>query len=380
MDLTLLSPISVMQITPAELDIWHMRRTLELAREGEGRVEPNPMVGCVIARGAEIIAEGRHRQFGGPHAEVEALRMAGERARGADMFVSLEPCCHFGKTPPCSQAVIQSGVRRVVIAQRDPFPRVAGGGIAELQEADVEVVCGVLEAEAKKLNAPYLKLVERGTPWIIAKWAMSLDGKMATRSGDSRWISNERSREIVHRLRGRVDAIVVGVGTALVDDPTLTARPKGPRTPLRIVLDSRAKLPLGSKLVQTIGEAPVLVAVGAEADSTACDKLRAAGCEVFICEGTSSSERLLSLWKELGKRRLTNVLVEGGGKILGSLFDAAMIDEVHAFIAPKVIGGASAVVPCAGLGFEKMSQALSLEDVVTETLDGDVYVRGRVYR
>ena len=241
----------------SELDSWQMARALELAARGEGFVEPNPMVGCVIARGAEIIGEGWHRKFGGPHAEVEALHVAGTRARGATLYVTLEPCCHQGKTPPCTDAILASGLGRVVVAQRDPFPAVAGGGIERLRQAGLAVEVGLREAEARRLNAPYLKLTESGRPWVIAKWAMTLDGKLASRTGDSRWISNEASRAIVHQLRGRVDAIVVGRGTAGQDDPLLTARPAGPRVATRIVLDTRASLASDSQLVTTAGEAPV---------------------------------------------------------------------------------------------------------------------------
>ena len=201
-------------MTPHELDLWHMQRALALAAAGQGAVEPNPMVGCVIARGAEIIGEGWHRRFGGDHAEVEALRLVGPRAAGATLYVTLEPCCHFGKTPPCTRAILAAGIRRVVAAMPDPFPQVAGGGTAELRAAGVEVELGLLEDDARRLNAPYLKLLQRGRPWVLAKWAMTLDGKIATRTGASRWISGEPSRQAVHALRGRMDAIVVGRETA----------------------------------------------------------------------------------------------------------------------------------------------------------------------
>ncbi len=362
----------------SDLDLWHMRRALELAAKGQGWVEPNPMVGCVIARGAEIIGEGWHGRFGGPHAEVEALHMAGSRAAGATMYVTLEPCSHFGKTPPCTRAVLAAGVKRVVVAMKDPFPQVAGGGLAELQAAGVETECGLLEFEARQLNAPYLKLLETGRPWIIAKWAMSLDGKIANAGGESRWISNKKSREIVHKLRGRMDAIIVGRETALRDDPMLTARPPGPRTALRIVLDTGAVLPPGSRLVRTAAEAPVLVAVGREAAESNRSRLQDAGCEVFECAGETHVDRLQSLFDELGRRRMTNVLVEGGGRVLGSLFDARQIDEVHVFIAPKLIGGTKAASPFAGKGVERMAEALCLDVPEIEKIEDDVYVHGRV--
>jgi diaminohydroxyphosphoribosylaminopyrimidine deaminase / 5-amino-6-(5-phosphoribosylamino)uracil reductase len=361
-----------------DLDRWHMRRALELAANGQGFVEPNPMVGCVIARGAEIIGEGWHGRFGGPHAEVEALRLAGARAAGATMYVTLEPCSHFGKTPPCTKAILSSGIKRVVIAMEDPFPQVAGAGAAEMQGSGVEVEFGVLELEARRLNAPYLKLLAAGRPWIIAKWAMSLDGKMATAGGESRWISNEKSRDVVHKLRGRMDAIIVGRETALKDDPLLTARPPGPRTALRVVLDTGATLSPDSQLVRSAAEAPVLVAVGKEAAAANCRRLCDAGCEVFECAGESHIDRLHSLLEELGRRRMTNVLVEGGGRVLGSLFEARQIDEVHVFIAPKLIGGTQARVPIAGEGIEQMSEALCIDVPEMEQIGDDMYVYGRV--
>ncbi len=366
-----------------ELDIWHLRRALELAVEGQGRVEPNPMVGCLVVQGAEIIGEGWHRRFGGPHAEIEALKLAGERAGGGTMVVTLEPCCHHGKTPPCTKTVIDAGIRRVVVAQRDPFPQVAGGGVAELETAGIEVRVGLLEDEARQLNAPYLKLLETGRPWVIAKWAMTLCGKIATRTGQSRWISCPESRAIVHELRGRVDAIVVGSETARLDDPLLTARLEDPqatppRTALRVVLDTRGSLSSESQLVLTAGETPVLVAVGEESAVDDRKRLQAAGCEVFVCEGQNRQERLDGLLREFGRRRMTNVLVEGGGRLLGSLFDAGQIDEVHAFIAPKIVGGADAPSAVAGIGLAEMSRAATLLEPAIRQVGTDVYVWGRV--
>lgn len=362
----------------SELDRWHMARALELAAQGEGHVEPNPMVGCVIVQGAEIIGEGWHRRFGGAHAEVEALKLAGPRAAGATMYVTLEPCCHLGKTPPCSRAVIAAGVRRVVVAQRDPFPKVAGGGFAELEAAGVDVEVGLLEAEARRLNAPYRKLLETGRPWVLAKWAMTLDGKIATRTGSSRWISSAESRAIVHKLRGRVDAIMVGRQTAQSDDPALTARPAGPRTALRVVVDTRASLSSQSQLARTAGDVPVLVAVGPEAPEAERQRLAEAGCEVFPCEADNHATRLDELLMEFGRRRLTNVLVEGGGQLMGSLLDAGQIDEFHVFIAPKLVGGVAAVSPIAGGGVAEMSRALALKDPQLRQVGSDAYLSGRL--
>jgi diaminohydroxyphosphoribosylaminopyrimidine deaminase/5-amino-6-(5-phosphoribosylamino)uracil reductase len=369
-------------------DLHHLRRALQLAERGRGHVEPNPLVGCVIAAarnvaggnvaGSEVVGEGWHQRFGGPHAEVEALQAAGQRARGATLYVTLEPCSHHGKTPPCADAVIAAGLARVVIALVDPFPQVAGKGIRRLQQAGIAVEVGLLEAEARALNAPYLKLLETGRPWVIAKWAMTLDGKLATRAGDSRWISNPASRAVAHALRGRVDAVIVGSNTARIDDPLLTARPPGPRTATRVIIDSAAALAVESRLVQTARQGPVLVAAGPTADAANCRRLEEAGCEVFICGGATHEERIAQLLTELGRRRMTNVLVEGGARLLGMLFDERAIDEVRIFIAPKLIGGAAALPAVAGLGIESIADALQLADPQITTLDGDVYVHGVV--
>lgn len=361
----------------ARNDCRMMARAIELAARGEGSVEPNPMVGCVLARDGSIVGEGWHQQFGGPHAEVMAIEAAGPAARGATLYVTLEPCCHFGKTPPCTDAILAAGVARVVAAQRDPFPRVDGGGFRQLQAAGLDVEVGPLEPQARQLNAPYRKLLALGRPWVIAKWAMTLDGKLATRTGDSRWISSEASRRIVHQIRGRMDAILVGSGTARIDDPQLTARPHGPRTALRVVLDSKASLSDRSHLVQTAREIPVLVAVGSEAPSSDRTRLEAAGCETLLMSGNSRAERLLSLLDELGRRRLTNVLVEGGAELHGTCFDAGEVDEVHAFISPRIIGGRDATAAVAGLGCELVTQAFRLRDPHVDNIDGDIYVHGR---
>lgn len=358
-----------------------MERAIELARRGEGYVEPNPMVGCVLIRQEQenVVGEGWHQQFGGPHAEIEALRMAGGAARGATAYVTLEPCAHAGKTPPCTEALIAAGVVRVVVACRDPNTLVDGRGIAALQAAGIKVDVLDNHLEAKALLAPFAKLMTVGRPWVIAKWAMTLDGKLAAHTGDSQWISGEESRAVVHQLRGRMDAIVVGRGTAEQDDPLLTARPAGARTPTRIVLDSQAVLSLDSQLVRTSSDAPVLVAAAANAPDARCHALREAGVEVWQAppEATSLRDRWAALLDELGRRRMTNILVEGGGQVLGALFDAGEIDEVHAFIASKVIGG-SGPSPLAGAGFALMADAKVLRNAAVSQLGSDLYIRGRL--
>lgn len=353
-----------------------MHQALALAERGRGAVEPNPLVGAVVVRDGQLVGEGWHQRYGSAHAEVNALNAAGEAARGATLYVTLEPCCHHGKTPPCTDAVWRAGVRRVVVAMQDPFPQVAGQGTALLRAAGIEVEVGLAEAGARRLNAPYLKLLSTGRPYVHAKWAMTLDGKIATRTGDSKWISNEASRRRVHVLRGRMDAIVAGIGTALADDPLLTARPSGPRTALRVILDSRGRLPVTSRLVQTVAEAPLLVVGTTAFDPARADALRAAGAEVLTLPETDGRPSVSSLLDELGRRRLTNVLVEGGSELLGSFLDADAMDEAHVFLAPRLVGGSAAKGPVAGIGRERIAEALTFAHGEMESMDGDLYWHG----
>ncbi len=364
-------------MNPVDLDAWHMARALQLAELGRGAVEPNPLVGCVITKGAEVIGEGFHRRFGGPHAEVEALAIAGRRAAGATMYVTLEPCCHWGKTPPCTDAIIAAGVARVVVALSDPFPQVDGGGLRALQAAGIEVALDVGRAEADRQNAPYLKLLLKKRPWVIAKWAMTLDGRLATRTGSSQWISNAASRGIVHALRGRVDAIIVGRSTVDADDPQLTARPTGARVATRIVFDRQARISLDSQLVRTARQVPVLIVTQSDLHADRVQALVDSGCEVFNVSGDDLLQPLLD---ELGRRRMTNVLVEGGSGVMGLFFDAREVDEVHVFIAPKLIGGAEALGPIGGAGLAEMVEAVQIDTPQIQTLDGDIYLTGRTRR
>ncbi len=369
-------------MTERDTDLRHMQRACDLALLGLGAVEPNPTVGCVIALGDEVLAEGYHQQFGGPHAELLALKKVPSTHKNAlkqaSLYVTLEPCCYHGKTPPCVEAIIRSGVGRVVVAVRDPNPLVAGKGIRGLRDAGIVVDVGIADNQAKQQLAPYFKLVEHGVPWVIAKWAMTLDGKVATRNRDSKWISSEESRRIVHELRGRVDGIVIGIGTALADDPLLTARPPGPRTATRIVLDSTARLQMDSQLARTIGAAPVLVVVGPNTRENTLEKMQEAGLDVICSTNPSPRERFQDLLKELGRRRMTNILVEGGPTVMGTLFDAGFIDEVHAFIAPKLAGGVAAPTPIAGKGISMMQYASTLGRVVWQQIEQDFYLHGIV--
>jgi len=367
-------------------DTLFMQRALELARQGEGFVEPNPMVGCVLVKDGNIVGEGFHAQFGGPHAEVEAIRDAvnrnGEKAaNGATCYVTLEPCSHYGKTPPCTSAVLSAGIRRVVVAMRDPNPAVNGCGLEILRNAGLEVTENVLEKEARSLNAPYLMLLEQNRPWIIAKWAMTLDGRLASRTGSSHWISGEASRQIVHRLRSRMDAIMIGSQTARQDDPLLTVRLDNdsivPRTPIRIVLDSKAELDMESRLVQTARKIPVLLVVSTDALPKRIKILQDAGCEILRLP-SAYQEKTTALLKYLAQRKLTNLLVEGGSRLFGTLFDMKLIDEVHVFIAPKLIGGESARSVIDGIGLPEMKFTRRLELPEIQIVEQDIYVHGRI--
>lgn len=357
-----------------------MRIALQAAARGVGHVEPNPPVGCVLVRDGRLLVVGRHRRFGGDHAEVDALRQAGANAAGATAYVTLEPCRHFGKTPPCTRALIEARVARVVVALTDPFPQVAGGGIRELREAGIEVETGVLENEATSLLAPYLKRLRTGRPWVHAKWAATWDGRIAAPAGDSKWITSEASRARVHELRGKMDAIVVGVGTVLADDPQLTVRPPGPRMPIRIVLDSTLRTPTTSVLARTARETPTFIVCGGDASPADRRKLEACGIEVLGLDAPPGPERVVALLDELGRRGMTNVLVEGGGLTLGSFFDAGEIDEVHAFFAPKLLGSRHAFSPLGGTSRGFMADAVNLEEIRVESIGDDVYLRGRVVK
>ena len=358
-------------------DVRWMRQALLEAARGLGSVEPNPMVGAVVVRDHQLVGTGHHERFGGPHAEVNALGDAGERARGATLYVTLEPCCHFGKTPPCTDAILSAGIARVVVAMGDPFPRVDGRGLSMLEAKGLHVVTGCEAGAARVLNEPYLKRTITGRPFVIAKWAMTLDGKTAAASGDSRWISSEQSRALVHELRGRMDAIVVGIGTVESDDPLLTARPPGPRVPARLVFDSAGRLPLSSRLAQTAREVPVVVATTEQASHVRGDQLSRLGCDVIRFPG-SGRVPIEPLLDELGRRGMTNVLVEGGGRVLGSFFDDGQVDAVDVYIAPILEGGDHARTGVRGRGVNLMRDASRLRHIELSQIGGDFRVCGRL--
>lgn len=357
-------------------DERYMRRALELAACGRGLVEPNPLVGAVIVRDETVVGEGYHERYGGPHAEVHAIGQAGGRSRGATLYVSLEPCSHFGKTPPCADAVIAAGIARVVAAMCDPNERVAGQGIERLRAAGLTVDVGLLESDARSLNGPYLKLVATGLPYVHAKWAMTLDGKIATATGESKWITGDAARAAAHEIRGRMDAIVVGIGTVLADDPLLTARPPGPRVATRIVLDSAGRLPCDSQLVRTARQVPVLVATSSRAPAMNLTKLRDLGCECLELPSDERGVSVRSLLTELGRRRMTNLLIEGGSQTLGSFHDAGAVDEQHVYVAAKTFGG-DGLSPVAGKGLARIDQANSFEVVEVRQFGMDCLIHTR---
>ena len=363
-----------------DFDEQMMARAISLARNGLGRTSPNPLVGAVIVRDGRIVAEGWHRKAGTPHAEIHALNMAGELARGATVYVSLEPCAHYGRTGPCARALVEAGVSRVVVAMTDPNPKVAGKGIAILQEAGIEVTTGVLEQEARQLNEVFLKWMTTGLPFVALKTAMTLDGKIATAAGQSQWITNEASRYETHRLRDIYDGILVGINTALADNPSLTTRLKEyqGRNPVRIVVDSRARLPLTAKLV-TDGAARTIVAVTEQAPAERVEALRSAGVEIIVA-GSSNHVDMQSLMEQLGAMKISSVLVEGGGSVNFSLLQAGLVDRVYAFIAPKLVGGRDALTPVEGEGFQELDRAVELENIQLRQLGSDVLLTGIVKR
>ena len=344
-------------------DYYYMRRALRLAALGR-HAGPNPMVGCILVNDAgQIVGEGWHPEAGQPHAEVFALRDAGDLARGTTAFVTLEPCAHHGRTPPCADALLAAGVKRVVAAMTDPDVRVGGQGLERLRAGGVEVTVGVCEADARALNAAYLKHRVTGLPWVVLKTAMTLDGKIATETGDSQWITSPVARRAVHRqLRDRCDAVLTGVGTVLADDPALTTRltHKPGRNPWRIVVDSRLRTPLDAQVARLAAhDGKTILAVTAQADSVRQEKFRAAGCQVLVCDADGAGRVFLpDLMRRLGTRGdLIGVLVESGDTLAASLLDANLVDRWMCFIAPKVVGGRTAPGPVGDLGVRRVADA-----------------------
>jgi diaminohydroxyphosphoribosylaminopyrimidine deaminase / 5-amino-6-(5-phosphoribosylamino)uracil reductase len=367
-----------------DTDHVHLTRAIDLAARGVGRVSPNPVVGAVVVKDGEVLGEGWHGEFGGPHAEVVALAAAGDAdVRGATLYVSLEPCCHHGKQPPCTQAILAAGIDRVVVAGDDPSVKAAGRGLGILRDegVTVDVAGGELAARARLQNQAFRKHARTGRPWVLFKSAMSLDGKVATRAGDSKWISTESSRRTAHRWRASVDAVAVGIGTALADDPRLTARIDGVmRQPRPVVFDALGRLPLDSNLVAAAPELPLVVVVSRAAPRSATDALEMAGACVIVATGEHEPARVRSALDQLGALDppVTGVLLEGGPHLAGAFLDAGEVDEVRLFVAPLVLGGRSARDPLEGEGVERVADALRALTLDCTRSDGDLLLTARL--
>ena len=357
----------------------YMQRALSLARQGEGRVSPNPMVGCVVVKDGQIISEGYHEYYGGYHAERNALQNAPDDCEGADLYVTLEPCCHYGKTPPCTEIILEKKIRRVFVGCTDPNPKVAGGGIRILKEHGVEVVTGILEEKCLRLNEVFFHYIRTGLPFVVMKYAMSLDGKIACHTGDSQWITGEKAREHVHRLRKRYSAILAGIGTVLADDPMLNCRLDEGMDPVRVICDSALRIPLESRILQSAKTIPTIIVCASSTlklpgAAQQVLKIQELGAEVVSCgEDRVDLKRLMEL---LGKRKIDSVLVEGGGTIHGSFQDLKLAQKAVIYLGNILIGGAGAPSPVKGKGAAAMADAVALQDLQVEKLGEDLCITG----
>lgn len=361
-------------------DSYYMKKAMELARLGEGRTSPNPLVGAVIVKEGRIIGEGYHGYYGGNHAEVEAINSAKESVKGATIYVNLEPCSHYGKTPPCATRLVKEGISRVVVAMLDPNPKVAGKGIEILRESGIDVEVGLLKKEASELNEIFIKYITEKIPFVYLKYAMTLDGKIASITGDARWISNEMSRQEVHKLRNRVSGIMVGLGTIVADDPSLTSRilEGAGKDPIRIIVDSNCNIPVKSKVLNLESETRTIVAVTRKADHHKIEAVEATGAEVLVIEDKDGRVDLTSLLKVLGNRGIDSILIEGGGELIYSALEDELVDKVQVYIAPKIIGGAKAPTPVAGKGISLMREAIELKNINRKVYDEDIMIEGYI--
>lgn len=357
-------------------DRQYMQRALQLAARAVGRTSPNPVVGAVIVHHGQVVGQGYHHKAGTPHAEVHALQQAGHDARGATVYVTLEPCSHYGKTPPCASALVQAGVERVVVAVVDPNPRVAGQGIAILRQAGIQVEVGLMEAEARQMNEAFFHVMQTGLSWVALKTAMTLDGKIATVTGDSRWITSPPARHYVHRLRDRYDGVVVGIGTVLADNPLLNTRlPEGKgRDPVRIIVDGSLALPVTSQIVQTSHQQRTLVFASLAADAEREEALIRKGVEVVRLDGDARRLNLKQMMEYLVRQGLNSLLVEGGAGLNASLVEQRLVHKVYWFVAPKMIGGDKAPGPVGGTGIAQMAEALMLKDSRIEQVGPDFLI------
>lgn len=361
-----------------DVDERFMWAALDLARRGRGATNPNPMVGAVVVRDGKIVATGYHQAAGSPHAEATALRKAGEEARGAVLYVNLEPCAHQGRTGPCVDAIIRAGIGKVVAAMEDPNPLVAGKGFRRLEEAGIRVKSGVLEEKALRLNEVYVKFITTRCPFVIVKTAVTADGKTATREGQSRWISGEKARSFVHRLRHNSDAIAVGIDTVLRDDPRLTARLAGGggRDPLRVIVDSRARLPLDAHVINSASRAAALLATTAAAPPEKLQALKEKGVETLQLPEREGRVDPAALMSALGERGICQLLVEGGGNLNYSLLEAGLVDKLMLFIAPLIVGGRDSPTSFEGRGVAELDEAWRLKDLEIKQYDGDLLLIG----
>jgi diaminohydroxyphosphoribosylaminopyrimidine deaminase/5-amino-6-(5-phosphoribosylamino)uracil reductase len=364
-----------------DLDVYYIKKALELARKGEGYTSPNPLVGAIVVKDGEIIGKGYHQYYGGPHAEVYALDEAGEQAKGATIYVTLEPCSHYGKTPPCSLKIIKSGIKRVVVAMEDPNPLVAGRGIDELKKAGIEVETGILEKEARLLNEAFLKYITSEYPFVYLKTAQTLDGYLATRTGDSQWITNKKARLWGHRLRHRVDAILVGIGTILKDDPALTTRLPGRKgkDSIRIVLDARLETPLDARILNQTSDTSTIIVTGdqiAEGRLAMYSNLE----QVEILSLPLNKEGripLRELLKKLHVRGISSLLVEGGGRVNYSFLKEGLVDKLYCFIAPVILGGNDGISTFSGKGPDRIVEISKLKEVEYQLLDDNLLLIGK---
>ncbi len=360
----------------------YMKRVLQLAKGGWGRTNPNPLVGAVIVRDGEVIAEGYHQVLGGSHAEVDALNNCKQEVSGSTLYVNLEPCSHYGKTPPCALRIIEAGIKKVVVAMQDPNPLVSGRGIKMLRDAGIEVIEGILEKEARVLNEIFIKYISNKMPFVIMKTAMTLDGKIASISGDSKWISGERSRQQVHVIRDRVSAIMVGINTVIVDNPALTARlnyGRG-RDPIRIIVDSKGIIPIDSQVINVESSSGVILATTSLIDCEKENMLKDKGVHILKLDNPSSKGRvdLNRLMQELYKLEIDSVLLEGGGNLNAAALNCGIVDKVMFFIAPKIIGGVAAKTSIEGEGISLMKDAINLKNISIQRFDEDILIEGYV--
>lgn len=356
----------------------YMRQALRLARKGLGRTSPNPCVGAVIVKNGRVLASGYHHKAGMPHAEIEALNQLGGKASGATLYVTLEPCNHQGRTPPCTEAILRSGIRTVVVGMTDPNPTVSGGGCRFLEQHGLQVKKGILESECRVLNEAFVTFVTLGRPFVTVKSALTLDGWAATATGDARWVTNERSRRFVHTLRDRVDAVLVGVGTILADNPLLTARIQRGRSkdPVRIVVDTNLRTPSHAKVLYHESRADTVIAVGNHVAAERLERLRRPGVRPLVCPTKEGRIDLVALLDILGEQSITSLLVEGGAGILGSLIREKLVDKFLIFKAPKILGGDDGVPLAAGPGPKTMDRCIELENVEIRRFGSDVLITG----